>query len=1242
MKNFANNSKSINSDFRITGMDARDTYGTSYPGYGVAGKTCNTHRVAGRPLPPAEMGECVIPDNDLSRLKGGENFYDTSTQGAGAPCYPMIKKKWRLERKGNGVCEDREKIRGQNPIIALLIFLIPLLLIFSTSCSFLRNREQSKQVDIIYTANLQGAILDLPCNNTVGKAEFYTLPRVMAKVQQMLKKCAADGIPAIAVDGGNTLFGIDDLSWSRKGKPAIYLMKTAGVSALAMGEVEFVAGDLIQWKDPYSYRSDSPATPFPTEEPEFNNSAGKGPLPLAKSKENKGNNANFIIFAGNITDKRLFKPLTPGENNKNIDMTSLKKDLSSHFTKEINGIKVSFYSYFEPEESPLLPGIQEKYLYAEFDTSVEKLNDALQKDDAQYKIVIARVNDIMKFAGALKGADLVIPGRYDDSLHPVEVDRINDINVLPFVNSRYMGVARIRLTKGPRGNTEVKFDLEKPGEEKMPAKADLTPYLDKFYKTYSKEYSKVHTAFIGYGDERLKHTSGTPQETPTAFAVADMIRNYAGTDIALINLFSVRRPLAGIIRGEDVEWISPFGNRLVTLDLTGEQIREIMKLNLRRDTKFMIISGGSIAYEGDKNVKLLIDGYPLDPNKTYRVATNDYLADSDKMEYRVFKLGKHVHKTEIPINGIFFESVLKRRFIGLPPERVGLKTKEEIEKIEDPLKAGREAYKWGYFKLAYDLLEKATKIKPSSSGVDVEGASESINEETKLIVQANIDLYAGLPGCSYAKAWHVSDRFREDMEINSKENSVGYRYAELIRVASYYSMMMFFDISGQYSRTSIDSKKNKELNILVSSACFRNRYFFNPGYFLEDASKNFPSDIRLRRLAEAVGEAQAALSGKTEASLKPPLWPMFKGDGRHTGRSPFTGPASKKVKVLWKFQTHHSNKSSPAVAADGTLYIAGGDGILYALSPDGKLRWNLTIGGYLLSSPAIDSEGTIYLGAGSAAGETRKQTFRQGQAEEKQEKIGFICAFSPDGTQKWRFKTGGWVASSILITSGGNIVAGCNDNFIYCLGKDGELLWKFETGGKVFSSPAEDKDGNIYAGSEDSYFYSLDKDGKLRWKHKAENKFFSSPAISDEGIIYTGNDDAHLYAFKPDGTPVWKKKFPEAITSTPSIGRDGDLYVGCEDGKLYCLTPGGEIKWTFDREDEFFSSPIIDKNGNIYIGNEDNSLYCISPEGKMLWKFETGDYVESTPVVAVDGRVYLCAEDKFVYVIGEDKAGENK
>jgi hypothetical protein len=38
---------------------------------------------------------------------------------------------------------------------------------------------------------------------------------------------------------------------------------------------------------------------------------------------------------------------------------------------------------------------------------------------------------------------------------------------------------------------------------------------------------------------------------------------------------------------------------------------------------------------------------------------------------------------------------------------------------------------------------------------------------------------------------------------------------------------------------------------------------------------------------------------------------------------------------LWEFETSNGILSSPAIAADGTIYIGSDDGNLYAINPDG-------------------------------------------------------------------------------------------------------------------------------------------------------------------------------------------------------------------------------------------------------------------------------------------------------------------
>ena len=56
--------------------------------------------------------------------------------------------------------------------------------------------------------------------------------------------------------------------------------------------------------------------------------------------------------------------------------------------------------------------------------------------------------------------------------------------------------------------------------------------------------------------------------------------------------------------------------------------------------------------------------------------------------------------------------------------------------------------------------------------------------------------------------------------------------------------------------------------------------------------------------------------------------------------------------------------SSPAIGADGTVYVGSTDNNLYALNPaDGSVKWNYPTGNGIWSSPALGADGTIYVGS---------------------------------------------------------------------------------------------------------------------------------------------------------------------------------------------------------------------------------------------------------------------------------------
>lgn len=69
----------------------------------------------------------------------------------------------------------------------------------------------------------------------------------------------------------------------------------------------------------------------------------------------------------------------------------------------------------------------------------------------------------------------------------------------------------------------------------------------------------------------------------------------------------------------------------------------------------------------------------------------------------------------------------------------------------------------------------------------------------------------------------------------------------------------------------------------------------------------------------------------------------------------------------WEFQLGYWVRSSPTVVSDGTIYFGGWDGNLYALSPDGELRWQIALGDVpveqgIEAQPVVAPDGTIFVG----------------------------------------------------------------------------------------------------------------------------------------------------------------------------------------------------------------------------------------------------------------------------------------
>ncbi|MDR3688986.1 MAG: PQQ-binding-like beta-propeller repeat protein [Fimbriimonas sp.] len=339
-------------------------------------------------------------------------------------------------------------------------------------------------------------------------------------------------------------------------------------------------------------------------------------------------------------------------------------------------------------------------------------------------------------------------------------------------------------------------------------------------------------------------------------------------------------------------------------------------------------------------------------------------------------------------------------------------------------------------------------------------------------------------------------------------------------------------------------------------------------------------------------------------------WPKFHGNAQNTGQATGSGALGNKkwsVNTAWVI-----GSSSPALAADGTVYCGSWDSNVYAISSSGIVQWTYPTGNPIFCDPTVGADGTIYISSTD----------------------NFLYALNPNGTLKWKFESGGFGNSAPAIAPDGTIYVGSYDNNLYALNPDGSQKWTYNIGNASDSGPAIGADGTIYVGSDDDVLYAISPYGHLNWAFVTGNVITASPAIGPDGTIYITSQDHYLYALDSGGNIKWVYGTGDQIWSSPAVGSDGTVFFGSRDGYLYAVKPNGSLKWKFATGAEIRNaSPSLGGDGVIYIGSRDNFLYAVNSDGSLKWKFATGSWIDSSPAIGKDGTVYIGSNDHQIYAI---------
>jgi 5'-nucleotidase/UDP-sugar diphosphatase len=137
---------------------------------------------------------------------------------------------------------------------------------------------------------------------------------------------------------------------------------------------------------------------------------------------------------------------------------------------------------------------------------------------------------------------------------------------------------------------------------------------------------------VGSTDAKLEGDRSVVRSQPTALGVlvARAMMERGRADFAMVNAGGVRDSLpAGKLNYKDILKVHPFGNTIVTVDLTGAEVMDYLTVAAKMSPgsgAFPQFAGIDLVFSQGIVAQASIGGAPIDRTKTYRMAVNNFVA----------------------------------------------------------------------------------------------------------------------------------------------------------------------------------------------------------------------------------------------------------------------------------------------------------------------------------------------------------------------------------------------------------------------------------------------------------------------------------------------------------------------------------------------------------------------------------------------------------------------------------------
>ncbi len=422
-----------------------------------------------------------------------------------------------------------------------------------------------KEIDLFHTNDTHGRI---KAGDGMG----------FAKISTLVSNYKAANPSSLLLDIGDTVHGLNFVTLSR-GESAVQVMNMMNYDAMAPGNHDFNYGQ--------------------TRLTEL------------------GAIARFPILSANVKKADGSNYLTP------------------YVIKTVNGVKVALFGLATPEtvyktNPKNIEGLK-------FEDPIVSAKAMVAELAGKADIVVAMAHlgiegdfTSRKLAAAVPEIDVILDGHS----HSILNETVNGV-LIAQTGYYDMGLGITSLIVKDGKLAEAGTALYTMKDAKNTPESTLVKSI---VASVDKEVSTLTSVVIGTSPVLLDGERANVRTKPTNLAnlITAAMLDKTGADVAITNGGGIRASIkAGSVTKGDVLTVLPFGNYVVVKELKGSDIKSALELGVSTypaalggyaQTAGLTFRFDSTKPTGNRVVEVKVNGLSLDPAKTYKVATNDFMA----------------------------------------------------------------------------------------------------------------------------------------------------------------------------------------------------------------------------------------------------------------------------------------------------------------------------------------------------------------------------------------------------------------------------------------------------------------------------------------------------------------------------------------------------------------------------------------------------------------------------------------